>query len=237
MNRVFAYIDRVFKRLRSIIYYRYIAILKVLKKPITNMFHSLYYYSRETTWTNTYWFGKKVLKNPFDLWIYQEILYRLKPNLIIECGTFDGGSAYYMASLCDLLKKGSVITIDIDTHPNRPIHPRITYLSGFSTDPNIFNTVKQKIQKDDVVLVVLDSGHSRENVLSELKLYRDIVTKGSYFIVDDSNINGHPIDPMYGPGPYEAVQDFLKSNPDFIIDRKNEKFFMTFNPNGLLKKV
>ena len=87
------------------------------------------------------------------------------------------------------------------------------------------------------VLVVLDSDHSRDHVLAEPRAYAPLVTPGSYLVVEDTNINGHPVYEAFGPGPMEAVQDFLKERDDFEADRSREKFLLTFNPRGWLRKL
>jgi cephalosporin hydroxylase len=206
-------------------------------EAIVNLFHILYYHSYERTWGNTFWLGIPVQKCPLDLWIYQEILYELKPDIIIECGTADGGSALFLASICDILNNGRIITIDIEEKENRPQHERITYLTGSSTSAEIVKQIQKFINKKDKVMVILDSDHSKEHVLNELKIYSNLVTTGSYLIVEDTNVNGHPAFPGHGPGPMEAVEEFLKANNDFIIDKNKEKFYLTFNPKGYLQKI
>lgn len=104
---------------------------------LIDQFHTLYYDSREQTWGNTFWLGHHVLKCPLDLWIYQEILHELRPALVVETGTYLGGSAYFLASICDLLDGGEIITVDAARQPNLPQHPRITYLNGTSTPSEI----------------------------------------------------------------------------------------------------
>lgn len=180
--------------------------------------------------------GIPVLKCPLDLWIYQEIIFRVKPDLIIETGTYKGGTAHFFASMCELIGTGEVVTVDIEAYPNRPIHPRITYLHGSSTDPKIIQQVKQKAASVPSVLVVLDSDHSMAHVRKEMELYAPMVSKGSYLIVEDTNINGNPVLPESGPGPNEAIADYLRSHPEFTIDRSMEKLLMTFNPGGYLRK-
>ncbi len=86
-------------------------------------------------------------------------------------------------------------------------------------------------------MVVLDSDHSKENVLNELRMYDALVTENSYLIVEDTNINGHPALPEFGSGPMEAVEEFLKENKTFDVDKNKEKFFLTFNPRGYLKRI
>ncbi len=152
------------------------------------------------------------------MWVYQEIIHEVKPDVIIETGTMDGGSALFMAS-------------------SRPQHDRITYLLGSSTSEEIVHRVRGLINGQEKVLVVLDSDHRMEHVLQELQIYSQMVTLGSYMIVEDTNMNGHPVAPEFGPGPMEAVQEFLKDSDAFEIDKRLEKFYLTFNPNGFLRKV
>ena len=155
---------------------------------------------------------------------------------MIESGTYKGGSALYFASLMDLLGKGRVITMDIYVFPGLPNHPRITYLVGSSTAADAASRVRAQIRPGETVMVVLDSDHSRDHVLKELQTYGPLVTSGSYLIVEDTNLNGHPADPTHGPGPMEAVQAYLATTADFTPDRSREKFMLTFNPNGYLKR-
>ncbi len=204
---------------------------------IVNLFHHLYYYSNKRAWENTFWLGNPVLKCPLDTWIYQEIIYEVKPDFIIETGTYFGGSALFMASICDALQHGEVITIDVDDKGNKPQHPRIKYIIGSSTSKEIVAQVKQIIGEGKKVMVILDSEHRKEHVLSELKIYSRFISSGSYLIVEDSNINGHPVRPEWGPGPMEAIEEFLKDNKVFTIDRSKEKYFLTQNPKGYLKKI
>jgi cephalosporin hydroxylase len=171
------------------------------------------------------------------MWVYQEIIHEVKPDVIIETGTMDGGSALFMASMCDLVGQGKVISIDIAEREGRPQHDRITYLLGSSTSEEIVHRVRGLINGQEKVLVVLDSDHRMEHVLAELQIYSQMVTFGSYMIVEDTNMNGHPVAPEFGPGPMEAVQEFLKDSDAFEIDKRLEKFYLTFNPNGFLRKV
>lgn len=205
-------------------------------EQVVDDFHRLYYDSN--VYRRTFWRGVETQKCPLDLWIYQEILHELRPDVIVETGTFSGGSAYYLASLFDILGKGRVITIDLEPQPNLPVHPRITYISGLSsTAPEAVSKVTALIGIGEVVMVILDSDHSRDHVLDELRIYAKMVTPGQYLIVEDTNVNGHPALPEFGPGPMEAVDAYLKENHTFEIDPAREKLFMTFNPRGYLKKL
>ncbi len=207
------------------------------KGRIVDDFHKLYYALQRQTWGNTYWFGIETLKCPFDLWIYQEILYEVRPDLIVETGTWSGGSALFLASICDLMDRGQVVTIDINEKTGRPQHDRITYLRGSSTSPEIVQQVGSKIGNGDRVLAILDSNHQKDHVLRELGIYSDLVTLGSYVIVEDSNVNGHPVEPTFGSGPMEAVREFLSNDQRYKPDLSWEKFLLTFNPNGYLLKA
>lgn len=210
---------------------------------IVSAFHRLYYNS----WNkkrgpspdikNLHWFGVHMMKCPLDLWTYQELITEHRPDLIIETGTHAGGSALYMASICELLGKGSVLTIDIEDRPGRPEHHRVEYLLGSSTAPEILEQVKARVAGKENVMVILDSDHRCDHVLRELELYHDFVPKGGFLIVEDTNVNGHPAKFRWGKGPYEAVQSFLQDNQDFVIDKSCERFLMTLNPNGFLRRV
>ena len=210
-------------------------IASILSKIIINRFHKLYYNSG--AFYNSFWLGTQTLKCPFDLWIYQEIIYELNPDIIVECGTFQGGSALFLASICDLVKNGTILTIDIEKKKDRPQHRRIRYLHGSSTKEDTIEEIKRLIQGNDSVMVILDSNHHKDHVLKEMRVYSEFVTPGSYLIVEDTNINGHPVLPDFGPGPMEAIEDFLRDNDNFIIDNTKEKFFLTFASSGYLMKI
>jgi cephalosporin hydroxylase len=203
---------------------------------LIDQFHTLYYDRKEQTWGNTYWLGHHVLKCPLDLWTYQEILHEVQPELIIETGTYQGGSALFLASICDLLGRGEMLTIDVDRREGLPRHRRITYLTGSSISNGILRQVRRRAKGKSTVLVILDSGHAREHVLAELHAYAPLVTPGSYVIVEDTNLNGRPVERDHGPGPAEAVAEFLEGNDAFVRDESREKFMLTFNPGGYLKK-
>jgi cephalosporin hydroxylase len=210
-----------------------------LEQRTIRKFHQVYFDSRSAgkPWRHTFWLGTRILKCPLDLWIYQEIVHELRPDFIIETGTAYGGSAHYLGTLCDLVGAGQVITIDIEAQPGRPSHPRVEYVLGSSVDRQLVARIKAKIAGARRVLVILDSDHSRDHVLAELKVWGDVVTPGSYCIVEDSNINGHPVDVKFGPGPMEAIDLFLAADTRFQIDAAREKFLLTFNPRGYLKRL
>ena len=228
--------------LREILYHKaYYG--KKLEGDIIKQFHALYYNSHlwQKGYRNTFWLGYPVLKCPLDLWIYQEILFDLKPDIIIECGTAYGGSALYLASMCDHIGNGKILTIDLEQPliaPNKklPTHDRIHYLSGSSTSDKIKNQLSDLVSTEDKVMVILDSDHSKDHVLNEMLIYSKLVTKGQYMIVEDTNVNGQPVLPFHGPGPMEAVNEFLSQNSDFTIDSSKDKFLLSFNPRGYILK-
>ena len=116
-------------------------------------------------------------------------------------------------------------------------HKRIRFIKGSSVSKKILSMVKKFINPHSKVMVILDSSHKKNHVLNELKIYSKLVSRGSYLIIEDTNINGHPAYKEFGPGPMEAVEEFLKRNKNFISDRKMEKFYLTFNPKGYLLRI
>jgi cephalosporin hydroxylase len=203
---------------------------------IVDAFHRLHYpYFREPRWL-----GVQAAKCPFDLFVYQEIIWEVRPDLIIECGTYAGGSAIFLASICELLKHGEVVTIDVAPAAT-PKFPRLTYWRGDSlaseTIERARRLIGRRLRRPKAVLVILDDDHMCDHVLKELRVYSQFVTPGSYLIVEDTNINGHPVLPEFGPGPMEAVELFLQDNPEFEVDRSREKYLVSFNPKGFLRRV
>jgi len=206
----------------------------VIARAISRHFNRLYYYRFERTLAKTTWMGVPVLKTPADLWVYQEIIWEIRPKLVVEAGTYKGGSALFLASLLDLLGNGEVLTIDIASMPDRPQHDRVSYLEGSSVAPEVVERVRSVAR--DPVLVILDSDHGRDHILAELHAYGNLVTPGSYLIVEDTNLNGNPVLPGWGPGPAEAVAEFLAERDDYVADSSREKFMLTQNPNGYLRR-
>ena len=196
--------------------------------------HDVLYLS--DSWTEATWLGAQALKNPLDLWVYQEIMAETRPELIVETGTYRGGSAFFLASVCDLLGEGEVVSIDVEqVRADYPDHRRIRYLGGrSSTDPDVVAEIRARAEGKRV-LVILDSDHSQAHVEAELAVYASLVPVGGYLIVEDSNIGQIRKDLM--PGPLEAIETFLAGTDDFEIDRSREKFLITFNPSGYLRRV
>jgi cephalosporin hydroxylase len=204
---------------------------------LIRQFARLYYARYASTVFDTRFLGIQTLKYPTDLWTYQEIISETLPEVIIETGTWHGGSALFLAMVCDVIGHGRVVTIDVDQPDPLPQHARIAYLHGSSTDPGILTRVRELTDQAQTVMVILDSDHGREHVLAELKAYSDLVTIGSYLIVEDTNVNGHPVHPGHGPGPSEAVSEFLSADSRYVVDRTRERFLITANPNGFLRRV
>jgi cephalosporin hydroxylase len=183
------------------------------------------------------YFGIKTYKSPMDFWIYQEIIFETKPDVIIEIGNFRGGSSLALAHICDGIGKGKVIGVDI-SHEQVPDlvknHPRITLIEMDACEA--FGRVKGLIKETDHVLIVEDSSHTFENTLNVLDTYSELVRPGDFFIVEDG-ICHHGLDIGPNPGPYEAVSAFLEKNKHFDADRSRESFLITWNPKGYLKRV
>jgi cephalosporin hydroxylase len=183
---------------------------------------------------NSTYCGIQTWKNPLDFWIYREIIWETRPDLIIEIGTHAGGSALALAHVCDNINHGKVISIDIN-HSNVSQlvrrHPRIDLIEGHAS------LVAQTIKTNNLsIMVIEDSSHTFDNTLHVLNTYSPLVTVGNYFIVEDG-ICHHGLDIGPNPGPFEAIEAFMNNNNDFVIDRSREDFLITWNPKGFLKKI
>jgi cephalosporin hydroxylase len=185
---------------------------------------------------HTTYFGVIALKNPLDFWIYQELIHRLKPDVIVEIGNYCGGGTLALAHLCELIGKGRVIGVDLD-HTRVPDvvrnHPRITLITGEARES--FQSVAQQIGHDEQALIIEDSLHTFENTLQVLRTYSALIRPGGYFIVEDG-ICHHGLDIGPNPGPFEAIAAFTEENPAFVIDRSLENFLITWNPKGFLRR-
>ncbi len=207
------------------------------REVVINEFHRLYHDEEfAQTVLNTHWHGVEIKKCPLDLWIYQEIIQETKPDVLIETGTWRGGSAYFFASIFELFGKGRVLTVDIEKFPV-PEHDRISYLVGSSTAPEIVEQFKNSIQEGETVMVALDSNHEKEHVLNELRIYSELVSVGSYLVVEDTHLAGNPVRIIGDGDPKSAVEEFLRERDDFVADKSREKFLLTWNRGGWLKRV
>lgn len=202
------------------------------------------------------WLGRPIIQLPEDMLRIQEVIYSIKPDVIIETGVAHGGSLIYYSSLCQAIGKGRVIGIDIEIRPhNRQAiesHPLFSYITlheGSSTDVKIIEQIKNEIQLGDTVLILLDSNHTKEHVLSELRAYSPLVTVGSYIVAMDGIMEEVTGAPRTQPdwtwnNPRQAALEFVKENPDFEIENPpfifNESPLshqVTYWPSGYIKRV
>lgn len=189
-------------------------------------------------WRDTTWLGHRVAKAPTDLFVYQELVQRVQPDWIIETGSANGGRALFLASICELLDHGQVISIDPEVVEKRAEHPRITYLEGSPQSEEISQRVHEMVGESPRALVVLGSQPGTNlRIESEFKVYAPLVPVGSYVIVEYTILNGHPVWPGFGPGPGEAVKRILANNSQFAVDSTMERYALTFNPGGFLKRL
>ena len=205
-------------------------------------YHRWYYDSR--VWEQTTYRGVPILKWVGDLWNYQEIIFRLRPQLVVEFGSWNGGSALYFADLLDRMwPKSKVLSVDIDLthlHPDVTVHPLIEWMQA-STDDRI---VAERIRElrsifQGPVFFIIDSDHRKDHVLAELENIRGVMQPGDYVVVEDGNINGHPVLPGWGEGPSEALHEYFQRYPsDYERDSGQEtKFGFTFAPGGYLVRM
>ncbi|KKM81190.1 hypothetical protein LCGC14_1332320 [marine sediment metagenome] len=199
-------------------------------------------YEQKRVWEDTNWLGIPCWKLPFDAWILQEIIVNTKPDFLIETGTGHGGSALFYASIMELVGHGKVITIDVEDKvkfkhdfASTIWNKRVRRLLGKSIDRSVYGAITKTVV-GSTVMVVLDSWHSKYYVTEELGIYSHLVTKDNYLIVEDTHIN-NPVPWKWGDGPMEAVDDFLKKNDNFKPEKWCEKFGLTFNPKGFLRRV
>lgn len=208
---------------------------------------------REKYSYNFTWLGRPIIQYPQDLVAMQEIIWEVKPDLIIETGIAHGGSIIFSASMLELLggENREVIGLDIDIRAHNrkeieshPLFKRITMFEGDSTSPEIAKQVYDIAKKHEKILVCLDSNHTHDHVLKELKLYAPLVSVGSYCVVFDTVVEDLPDDMFpdrpwgHGNNPKTAVHEYLKNHPEFIIDKNIEqKLLVTVAPSGYLKRI
>lgn len=204
---------------------------QVANTEVISAFHRLFYASRQTHGM-TFFEGVPVLKNPMDLWVHQEIVWDLRPTLIIETGTAYGGSALFFARQLDRVGSGMVISIDLDPAEKLPQHPRVSYVRGFSSVlGDVIKAVTKIASTHERVMVVLDSDHAARHVRAELDAYAPLVTPGQFLVVEDTNLNGRPVDIDWkgGPGPGIAVDAWLPEHPEFARAVMAERYLLTFH--------
>lgn len=199
---------------------------------------------------NFSWMGRPIIQYPQDMIAMQELIWDIKPDLIIETGIAHGGSLIYYASLMELIGKGEVIGIDIDirAHNRREIeaHPmfkRIQMIQGSAIDEELVAEVARRAEGKETIMVCLDSNHTHDHVLRELELYAPFVTVGSYCVVFDTIVEDMPKGAYdrpwdVGNNPKTAVWEYLKTNNQFEIDYSiDNKLLISVAPEGYLKRV
>ena len=189
------------------------------------------------SWKETKWLGSSITNAPTDLIIYQELLASARPDWVVETGTRGGGRALFLASICELLGHGQVVSIGDEASARRPAHDRITYVQESPYEERAFARAREITGGKPNALVVLGSNSGAMRLMHEFAGYAPLVARGSYVVVENTIANGHPVWPGYGPGPAEAVKRILAANSDFVQDSSWEKFGLTFNPGGFLRRV
>lgn len=198
------------------------------------------------------WLGRPIIQFPQDIIAMQEIIWQVKPRLIVETGIAHGGSLIFYASMLELMGgNGQVLGVDIDIREHNrvaieqhPMFKRITMIEGSSLDEEVGKQVYEFAKGKEKVMVVLDSNHTHDHVLRELELYSPLVKKGSFLVVFDTVIEDMPKDFFpdrpWGKGnnPKTAVQIFLETNHRFVVDKEIEnKLLITVAPGGYLKCI
>lgn len=198
------------------------------------------------------WLGLPIIQMPTDVVAMQEIIWRERPDVIVETGIARGGSVILHCSILQLIGAGRVIAVDIDIRAHNraaiaqhPLAHRAELIEGSSIDPDVVATIGDKIHAGDRVMVVLDSNHTHDHVLSELRLYSPMVTTGQFLVVADTLVEDLPLQEHrprpWGPGnnPKTAVAQFLAENPgQFEVDAlKNNKLLMSSSRGGYLRRL
>ncbi|MGA9098544.1 MAG: CmcI family methyltransferase [Methanotrichaceae archaeon] len=191
------------------------------------------------------WMGRPIIQLPEDLIRIQEAIYRVKPDVIIETGIAHGGSLIYYASLCKAMGKGRVIGIDIEIRPHNrkaiethELFPLISLVEGDSTSPEVVERVKSLVNSGEVVIVILDSCHTKKHVSEELEAYSNLITPGSYIVATDGIMKDLRDVPRgksewVWDNPQSAVNDFVRNHPEFVIEQPS----WPFNESTLSKNI
>lgn len=189
-------------------------------------------------WLEATWLGHKVNRFPTDLYVYQELITRLRPGVVIVIGDDDGldGRALFAASICDQLDHGQVIAVGRAKPKTRPSHGRVTYLVGRAETTEIATEVRELTGSRPEALVILGLGDPGR-VAGAFEEYAPLVPVGGYVVVENTVVNGRPAAPAFGRGPHEAVVQILSRHPTFVSDPDMERYTVTFNRNGFLRRV
>jgi cephalosporin hydroxylase len=188
------------------------------------------------SWKDSKWLGRPVTTPPTDLLVYQELIAATRPEWIIETGRRSPGRTLFLASICELLDHGHVVSVG-DGNTATPEHPRITYVTEPPYEDSAFAAVREIVGGTPNALVVVASGSGAPRLVREFEGYAPFVAVGSYVVFENTIVNGHPVWPGYGPGPTEAVKRILGKHSDFVGDSSWEKHGLTFNPGGFLRRV
>jgi cephalosporin hydroxylase len=192
---------------------------------------------RSLAWRDTTWLGHEIETLPTDLIAYQEILTRVGPDWIVDVRTGSGARALFLASVCELLGRGRVVSVDSKPRDDRPQHPRITYVTGEPMDADTVRQVHDMVGAPANAVLLLGARGTRQRILKELQAYEALVPVGSYVVIEDTIVNGHPVWPSFGPGPAEAIKTVINTRGDLAPDPTLQRYGVTFNPNGFLKRL
>lgn len=203
-----------------------------LKASFTNA------YFRSGAWDDTSWLGRPVHNAATDLVTYQEILTEVRPDWIIETGTGDGGRAYFLATICDMLDHGHIVSVAPGRASGLPEHPRISYVTGEAAHkPAMVEQVREIVGSEPHALVILGTRTKRDRTRREFEAYSPLVPVGSYVIIEHTALNGFPIDASFGEGPHEATRRIMNLHGEFLADTEREKHALTFNAGGFLRRI
>ena len=195
------------------------------------------------------WLGVPIIQTSEDLILMQELIFKVQPDIIVETGIAHGGSLIYYASLMELLCKGKVIGVDIEIREHNrkvieahPLYKRIEMIEGDSVSNETIQEVRKRIPKNSMVVVCLDSNHTKQHVYRELQLYQQFVRLGGYIVVFDTIASklaelGACGEKCVNNGPKEAVEEFLKISDDFEIDKSYNKLFISYSSDGYLRRI
>ena len=189
-------------------------------------------------WRGATWLGHPVNRYPADLHVYQELLATLRPSLVVLVGDDRGldGRALYAASICDQLGHGRVVAVGGTDPSHRPDHARITHVVGRPEDPDVAEQAAALAPERPDALVILGLG-AIERVIAAFDRYAPLVPVGGFVVVENTVVNGRPARAGFAPGPYEAVEAILGRSGDFVPDPAGERYTLTFNRNGYLRRV
>ena len=198
-----------------------------MQAAVVKAFQRIYHRAARRTWHDVWYRGTRLHAYPTDLWVYQELLEELKPGLVVQTGTYRGGTALFLADRLQIIGRGQVVTIDAEAEANRPQHPRLTYLTGPPTAADIVDEVRGRLDASEPALLLLGAGTTKDEVLAELESYAPLAPAGSVVVVEHTHLDG----------PAAALQEFLGTTSDFEVDARGDRHFLTQNPGGVLRRV